>query len=92
VCRPGAFFSYTVTEEEISLVVDENTVAAFPPDTLVLSPDHLRAIQVYEGAHAISASTTILCLIPATRTPCSGLSCGDDTHACVNTTRHGRQI
>lgn len=52
--RPGTFFSYTVTEEEISLIIDEDTVAAFPPDTLVLSPDHLRAIQVYEGAHAIN--------------------------------------
>ncbi len=59
--RPGTFFSYTVTEEEISLVIDEDTVAAFPPDTLVLSPDHLRAIQVYEGAHAISAFSLYVC-------------------------------
>jgi len=48
------FFSYTVTEDEISLIADEDTLARFPSDALVLSPDHLRAIQVYEGAQAIN--------------------------------------
>jgi len=58
-CRSSAdnFFSYTVTEDEISLIADEDTLARFPSDALVLSPDHLRAIQVYEGAQAISAAS-----------------------------------
>ncbi|KAL6077117.1 GATS protein-like 3 [Balamuthia mandrillaris] len=60
-----SFFSYTETEDEISVLVDEHSLSLFPEDAIVLCPPARRAIQVYEGAEAINMTGYISLLAGA---------------------------
>jgi hypothetical protein len=52
--REDSFFSYTVTDEEVSLILEEKYLSSLPSDTLAVAPARYRAIQVYEGPEAIN--------------------------------------
>jgi len=54
--KDGTLFSYTETEEEISLILDTEAAKLFPSvEGLVLVPETLRAIEVVEGSDAINS-------------------------------------
>ncbi len=45
--------SYTETDDEVSLLLDERSFARFPADSLVVSPGVWRAIELYQGPSAV---------------------------------------
>jgi len=57
--RKQHFFSYTETKDEVSLIVDDQSLELLKDNSdsigglLVIAPGKWKAIQVYEGASAI---------------------------------------
>jgi len=60
--RKTSFFSYTETEDEVSLILDEDSLKTFEsiaPNPVSISPGIWKAIQVYEGAAALNETGVI---------------------------------
>jgi len=61
--RTNSFFSYTETEDEVSLILDEKSLSLFAaavgPNQVVVSPGIWKVLQVYEGASALNETGVI---------------------------------
>jgi hypothetical protein len=54
--RPRHFFSYTETDKEVSLILDESHVADFPKDALNVCNVIWRAVQIEPGESGLGKS------------------------------------
>ncbi|KAG0302650.1 hypothetical protein BGZ97_002234 [Linnemannia gamsii] len=53
--RPQHFFSYSETDREVSLILDETHIPAFPKDTLDICNVIWRAVQIEAGESGLGA-------------------------------------
>jgi len=59
--RPQHLFSYTETEREVSLILDESHIAGFPEDTLDVCNVIWRAVEIEPGESGLGK----ICLPPS---------------------------